>query len=326
MHETPVQDRSWRDDQESTGSSHSHRIHIRGRPKVSLDKELPRTPQGDSYGGHKDYFSRSAKNQVHLDGTASLGSSQSRLIRSVSPTPSVASSLSINAPKSPGEIPKSRLWGRFGGLGGLVGRRDKTHDKDSEGNGSRRLRSKASEPMLNTNGGPPISAGKRGSAGSEHHTRNYDYMYAETKKGKGVDPKRAGRSKKHGGFQPAEEEHLPLAIDMDFSKEETFRNLSAGAVPTDKPWLPEEPPEQKVSWQAPESWDTLKVKAGEAPETEQEPEEDEGKEDAQVCTLPNFDTTGTNAYCISSIAYESSEPIPLSRLCLAPCRLPSKRS
>lgn len=161
MHETPIaidERRFDREDQSST-SSHSHRLHLhrKNRDKdkdrdKGLDKELPPRPSS----AHKESLSLHGLTghdyrkglRLHLDGTASSHSSQTRLIRPGSPTPSIASSLSINPPKSPGENPqktKSSLWDK-------IWKKEKEQgDSEKEGSpptrGGKVSKGKGSEPV-----------------------------------------------------------------------------------------------------------------------------------------------------------------------------------
>lgn len=210
------------------------------------------------------------------------------MLRSASPTPSVASSLSQYAPRSPGELPPkgSKIWKKLGGLvSGGRGDKDK-HDKDADGN-LKRLRNKSSEPLLKTSTGtPPIGAGKRGSGGSDYvHPRLLDYMpVSDIKKaGKGLEGK-SGRSKKKQA-QQQEQDFIPLAIDLDISREELFRNphSSSDVPPKDSSWFQDDTTEKKHEWVPPESWDTWDLTStNDVVDLEPDSEKEPGVEDIQV--------------------------------------------
>lgn len=96
-------------------SSSSHRLHLgrrKDKDRGDRDKELPPRPNTKDSFSNKDH----RKELGRIEGISSSShSSQSRLERPGSPTPSIASSMSNNnAPKSPGPgPPKKSLFGSF---------------------------------------------------------------------------------------------------------------------------------------------------------------------------------------------------------------------
>ncbi|TGZ78613.1 PP2C-domain-containing protein [Ascodesmis nigricans] len=254
VHDSPVEKRDM-DDSFSTSSSHTHhRIHLpRGRTKAR-DKDQGRPPTSADPALSEPYRRNI---RLQLDGTSSSHSSQ-RFLRSGSPTPSVASSLSNNPLLSPGEEAerkaKASLWSK-------MGLRKKDKDKAAP-DANRRLRSKASEPMLNT--GTNVSVhimAKRGSGSNEHgNPRILDYatpeQIAALRQGREgssrLGPGRRGmsdagketrkRSLKPGGLE------APTAFNLDTS----FSDQNEWLVPGGAPNLPE-----TISWEPPESWATL---------------------------------------------------------------------
>ena len=210
MHEVPV-DGAGRHETESTTtttSSHSHRnLYFRGRHK-NRDKNhpdaaalLPRPSKEAS-----TFLSEYRRNHRNLDSgaaasTSSFSSSQTRLLRASSPTPSVASAMS-NPPRSPPSerehngSKKASIWGRIDKF--VKYSREKPSDNpDRDDNsfssfsssrlpkGMAGLRSKSSEPLLTSGpaGGStsPASASKRGSGGHPEplNPRAMDYPSAE---------------------------------------------------------------------------------------------------------------------------------------------------
>lgn len=309
VHETPVQDRDrYQSDNRSVSNSHTHKIHLRGRKDKDrerdkyLDKELPPRPSTasrDSAAGND--YRRGLK--LHLDGTASSHSSQTRLVgRSGSPTPSIASSLSNNPPRSPGEPQKKGfIWDK---MDKFLGRRDK-----ERGNGDfekpRGLRGKKSEPMLgNGNGASPVNiAGtKRGSAGEYVNPRAMDYAPvdqitalknrgpSDPGRSKGPrrgfsydDPKKeaaaAGRKQRNGKADP---EGTTFALDTDLSNPSEFVKPVAHTPPgPDTSWLVEEPP-SGVNWGPPESWAVAPASKSAAEDSEEDVEDVQPEDEAQL--------------------------------------------
>lgn len=329
MHDTPIpidERRFERDDNQSATSSHSHRLHLhrKGRDKdrdrdKGLDKELPPRPssaQKDSMPSHgltgHDYRKGL---RLHLDGTASSHSSQTRLIRPGSPTPSIASSLSGNPPKSPGENPtkaKSSLWGKLWG-------KEKDGQTDSEKESSQQTRGKGSkgrpsEPITVTASGisPVHVTPKRpfNTSSSEFvYPRSLEYAPVElvqqrkrmlrapgihggvgvTKRGvsyEGPESRRDNARNRRGPKDP-EKQGTEFQLDTDFSnlhdivKAPGARSAEPGPGATFL-WENQErtpPVGADITWKPPESWDS--INPGEVAEKSGEEEGDE-VEDAQV--------------------------------------------
>ncbi|KAI5789099.1 hypothetical protein EDC01DRAFT_631149 [Geopyxis carbonaria] len=323
IQDTPVHDKQFNHDEITTGSTYTNRI-TRGRRQErdkALDKELPRPPTTafenpfPSYGYPKNL-------KLHLDGTASLQSSVTRLPRSGSPTPSVASSLSNNAPRSPGEL-GGKHKGLWAGIGKLVkGGRDRTQEIDKEGasthGSARRLGRKVSEPMLNgSNNGISPAGLKRGSGSQEHvHPRALDYASVDQvsaakstgkvpeNKVRGVkldmrkDSRRKGRAKL-GPEQDAEVQK-PFQLSTDFSDIGTFVKRTEPGP--DSSWLIGDEPtagSEEVKWEPPESWATKlefpEEDVDKVADEESGPEETQG---AQYCIrVFRADTTFATLSC-----------------------------
>lgn len=307
------------DDAFSTSSSHTHhRIHLpRGRTKAR-DKDNSRPPTSADPTLAEQYR-RGLR--VHLDGTASSHSSQTRLLRSGSPTPSIASSLSNHPPLSPSDDVdrkgKGSLWTKMG---------QKFVKKDKEKGGAetsanRRLRPKTSEPMLNSasNSSSHVMA-KRGSGSNEHgNPRMLDYATQEQlqafrnserarlgvgRRGvsdSGKDPRK--RSNKSGNLE------APTAFHIDTS----FSDQNEWLVPGGSTNLPE-----AISWEPPESWASLGMETQQdvAPDEEQDAE---ASEDNQTVSL-SIAIGRSICLTIFSTVFGYSVPIRHLQLSPASCR------
>lgn len=328
MHDTPIpidERRFERDDNQSSTSSHSHRLHLhrKGRDKdrdrdKGLDKELPPRPSS----AHKESMSLHGLTghdyrkglRLHMDGTASSHSSQTRLARPGSPTPSIASSLSGNPPKSPGENltkSKSSLWGKLWG-------KEKDGQGDSEKEGSQQSRGKGSkgkpsEPITVTASGisPVHVTPKRpfNASGSEFvNPRSLEYAPVEAVQWKRLRPpgsqnakrgmsyegpesrRENARNRMGRGPKDPEKQGTEFQLDTDFSNLHDIVKapgaLSAEPGPgTSFLWENQEktpPVGADITWKPPESWDS--VNPGEIAEKSGEEEGDE-VEDAQVFTF-----------------------------------------
>ncbi|CAZ83205.1 unnamed protein product [Tuber melanosporum] len=326
VRDAPIVDRQrYGSEDTSASSSHSHRLHLhRNRNKErdkekdrAFEKELPPRPSSAS----KDSMSLSGQDyrrglRLHLDGTASSHSSQTRLIRPGSPTPSIASSLSNNPPKSPGENTqkKTSLWDK-------IWKKDKEQSGDSEKEGSiRSKRSKFSEkptdPLnVSTSGISPVhTTPKRGSGSNEFvNPRAFDYAPVEQmparKQITGKAPESYGRVKaaKRGvltyeapggkdlgsnrrcrGSKGSEEAGTTFQLDSDFSNIHDIVKLPGPAQASDpgpdNPRLIHEemapPARSDITWKPPESWDSGDPE-NVAPE--KTVEDEGGEEDAQYC-------------------------------------------
>ncbi|KAF8456773.1 hypothetical protein BDZ91DRAFT_800998 [Kalaharituber pfeilii] len=192
--------------EEPQQSSSSYRSHF-GRKKdkeskVDRDKQLPPPPSKD-FAPNKDYRKELAK----VDGISlSQHSSQSRLIdRPGSPTPSIASSLSNNMPKSPGHGTQKKPW--FG----IIGKRKKIDDSErSETSQPVKMKHQKSIPEpLQLSSSPhkyESSTPKRGSASgmgssvtAEYHNyihpRSWDWGEPPARKNAPAPPPAQGRNK-----------------------------------------------------------------------------------------------------------------------------------
>ncbi|KAG0634409.1 phosphatase 2C-domain-containing protein [Tuber brumale] len=308
VRDAPIDDRQrYGSEDASASSSHSHRLHLhRNRNKErdkekdrAFEKELPPRPSSAS----KDSISLSGQDyrrglRLHLDGTASSHSSQTRLIRPGSPTPSIASSLSNNPPKSPGENTqkKASLWDK-------IWKKDKEQSGDSEKEGSiRSKRSKFSEkptdPLnVSTSGISPVhTTPKRGSGSGEFvNPRTFEYAPVEQmparKQITGKAPESYGRVKaaKRGvlyeapggkdlgsnrrcrGSKGSEEAGTTFQLDSDFSNIHDIVKEPGPAQASDPP---------DITWKPPESWDS---RDPENVAPEKTAEDEGGEEDAQYC-------------------------------------------
>lgn len=328
MHDAPIQIDERRFDQgdQSSTSSHSHRLHLhrsKNRDKDKdrdkrLDKELPPRPSS----AQKDSISMTGLGhdyrkglRLHLDGTASSHSSQTRLIRPGSPTPSIASSLSNNPPKSPGENPqkKSSLWDKLWKKG---------DGQDSEKESSPPTRGKlskgkSSEPITVTASGisPVHVTPKRGPANNEFvNPRTLDYAPVEMVQarkqmlGRAPDIHGRVRAAKRGVSYEGPESRRDLGMNRrgrsskdpekqgtEFQLDTDLSNIhdivkppgpqSAEPGPgTSFLWENQEktpPVGADITWKPPESWDSKNYK-NEIIEKSGEEEGDDVTEDVQV--------------------------------------------
>ncbi|KAI5838347.1 phosphatase 2C-domain-containing protein [Morchella snyderi] len=297
VHEAPIQidDRRLDQGEQSSTSSHSHRFIHRSKNRdkdrdKGLDKELPQRPSS----AHKESLSFSGLghdhrkgHRIHLDGTASSHSSQTRLIRPGSPTPSVASSQSNNPPRSPSENTQSKkhfLWGS------IFGKSKDDKDDSSQSTRSKGSKGKSSEPItVSASGISPVHVTpKRGPATCEYvNPRTLDYasvemvQQARRKGGTGIPGVRASkrgasyegpdsrgglganrhrpRGAKDIGKQPTQ-----FTLDTDLSNIHEFVKptgaLSAEPGPgTSSSWENQEktpPVGTEITWEPPESWDS----------------------------------------------------------------------
>lgn len=317
VHASPVEKRYDTDEAIAATSGHHHRIHIhRGREK-RREKEL--AGRQGSNATLQDSYKHGLR--LHLDGTASSHSSQTRLFRSGSPTPSIASSMSNNrielAPQSPDEVgSKEKGRGR-----GLFSRLGISKDKDKGGDNKRTLKPKASESMINS--GAPNSvisdSTPRDGSSSEHmNPRAYDFastpqLLAKKKEhasrrgfsDAGKDPRGLGRKSKNGSLNTP----MEYRIDTSFSDQASW--LKQG-VETQLP--------EAVSWEPPESWATLGMDpTGNFPPDE-EPNDDSGGEDSH--TVGSLRMKPVDAALTGySTAFGYSARTPLSLPSLANCLL-----
>lgn len=183
---------------EEPATAHSHRLHLhrsknkdrdrdreRDRDRGS-DKELPPRPSSAQreplgFSGH-DYHKGL---RLHLDGTASSHSSQTRLIRPGSPTPSIASSLSNNPPKSPGENPPKKpslwdkIWKKDKEPGGGSSGGDTEKDANTSSTRAKKSNSvdKPTDPVgISTSGISPVTVTTSGAGSGEFvQLRGFDY-------------------------------------------------------------------------------------------------------------------------------------------------------
>lgn len=242
-------------DETDQKSSSSYRSHFkRKKDKVDKDKELPPPPNYKNSAPNKEHRKELAK----IDGISmSQNSSQSRLgDRPSSPTPSIASSLSNNVPKSPGPHQHKKFFL------GFIRKKGKGEDNErSETPQPAKTKNQKPEP-LQLSGSPYNSydaqTPKRGSAsgvGSSvtvelynyTHPRAYEYAAIEPRKNTTGGPQAHGKmkamkrgyssndtsvAKKLGGFgrSKGEEEKLFL-LDTD------LRNL-VGVVSTGQDMTP----------------------------------------------------------------------------------------
>lgn len=372
MHDTPIpidERRFERDDNQSSASSHSHRLHLhrKGRDKdrdrdKGLDKELPPRPSS----AHKESMSLHGLTghdyrkglRLHLDGTASSHSSQTRLIRPGSPTPSIASSLSGNPPKSPGENltkAKSSLWGKLWG-------KEKDGQIDSEKEGSQQTRGKGSkgkpsEPITVTASGisPVHVTPKRpfNTSSSEFvNPRSLEYAPVElvqtrkrmlrapgihggvgvTKRGvshDGLESRRDNARNRMGrGPKDPEKQGTEFQLDTDFSNLHDIVKASAEPGPGTSFLLENQertpPVGADITWKPPESWDS--INPGEVAEKSGEEEGDE-VEDAQVFIFSRMRFARQTSQCsrFTSIAYGYFGQTQHSLRYPAGCRQPSPR-
>jgi adenylate cyclase len=267
-------------------------MHFRGRPKhrdKNLDKELPPRPSKD--GGWGDYRKGL---KLHLDGTASPYSSQTHLMRSSSPTPSFASSLSNNAPRSPGDSSKGKGFAIWNKLDKMM-KKDRGKEIEKEGR-LPLLRSKASEPLLSSAGVSPV-ASKRGSGGHNEYVnpRAMDYasieQIAAVKTSKGQDGRRdgkkdqfSGRKGRGGKTGQEEEEGQSFRIDTDFSDLDQFVKRQTSSPNPNSSWLDNtEAQPDNTAWEPPESWGLLGQPQATEAAADVEESNDNGPEDAQYC-------------------------------------------
>lgn len=258
-----------------------------------------------------------------MDGTASSHSSQTRLIRPGSPTPSIASSLSNNPPKSPGENfqkTKSSLWGK-------IWKKEKEGQPDSEKGSSPPTRGKlpkgeSSEPITVAASGisPVHVTPKRPSnvSGNEFvNPRSLEYAPVEVmqqrKRMLGRTPDIHGRvgAAKRGVSYEGPESRRDLVLSRrgrtkdsekrgtEFELDTDLTNLhgvvkAPGALSAEPGpgtsflWENQEktpPVGADITWKPPESWDSRNP--GEIIEKSGEEEGDE-VEDVQVFILENF--------------------------------------
>lgn len=328
MHDAPIaidERRFERDDNQSSASSHSHRLHIhrKGRDKDrdrdrGLDKELPPRPSS----AHKESMSLHGLTghdyrkglRLHLDGTASSHSSQTRLVRPGSPTPSIASSLSGNPPRSPSENltkAKSSLWGKIWG-------KEKDGQVDSEKECATAMRGKASkgkssEPItVIASGISPVHViPKRpfNTSGSEFtNPRSLEYAPVEmmqqrkrmlrapgihggtTKRGvayEGPESRRDMARRLGRGSKDPEKHGTEFQLDTDFSNLHDIVKAPGALSAEPGPgisfiWENQEktpPVGADITWEPPESWGSVNPR--EIAEKSGEEEGDE-VEDAQV--------------------------------------------
>jgi len=236
--------------------------------------------------------------KLQLDGTASPHSSQTRLIRSGSPTPSVASTLSGNRPRSPGgegnAKTKSYIRNKLDkfvgkGKGKVYGGGESLESASSR---VPRLRAKTSEPALNTFTYEPAPTMK-GPGGQNEYTNpraveyaSVDQIKAATKQdGKKDGKKDQATGRKGRGHKGEEEEGTPFHITNDFSDIDQFVNRAAPAPDPNSSWLDntEAQPVDKAQWEPPESWATQGVAPPSGETSEVEEENESGPEDAQYC-------------------------------------------
>ncbi|KAA8909492.1 hypothetical protein FN846DRAFT_776233 [Sphaerosporella brunnea] len=293
VHEAPFFER--RHDSEdataSTSSHHAHRLHFRGRPKhrdKNLDKDLPAKPGKEGILGD---YRKGLK--LHLDGTASSHSSQTQLIRSSSPTPSIASSLSNNVPRSPGD-PGSK--GKSFAIWNRIIKKDKAKEHSEKDSRLPKLRSKASEPLLNSPGiSPIVLSSKRGSGGHNEYvnSRAMDYASVEqiaaVKSSKGQDGRKDGKKDQLSGRKgrvgkAGQEEEQDFRIDTDFSNLDEFVKRQTSPPDPNSSWLDNtEAQPDNTTWEPPESWGLpSQPQAAEEP-VDVEENNESGPEDAQYC-------------------------------------------
>lgn len=281
VHASPVEKRYDTDEALAAVGGHHHRIHLhhRGREKRREKEQAGR--QG-SNATLQDSYKHGLR--LHLDGTTSSHSSQTRLFRSGSPTPSIASSMSNNrgeaAPQSPDEV-NSKEKGRGRGLFGILGGRSK--DKDKGADNKRSLKPKASEPMLNsgTSSSAVSDTKPRGGSSGEHITpRAFEFAsvaeLAAKKKADasrrgfsdtGKDPRGMGRRSKNGNSSN------PMEYRLDTSFADQASWLKQG-VETQLP--------EAVSWEPPESWATLGMDPAGDIAPDEEPNDESGREDSHT--------------------------------------------
>jgi adenylate cyclase len=292
-----MDDRRLDQGEQSSTSSHSHRFIHRSKNRdkdrdKGLDKELPPRPSS----AHKESLSFSGLGhdhrkglRLHLDGTASSHSSQTRLIRPGSPTPSVASSLSNNPPRSPSENTQGKKHSFWGSLLGKS--KDDKDDKDSsQSTRSKGSKGKSSEPItVSASGISPVHVTpKRGPATCEYvNPRTLDYapvemvQQARRKGGAGIPGVRAGkrgvsyegpdsrgglvanrrgpRGAKDMGKQPTQ-----FTLDTDLSNIHEFVKPTGAQSAEPGPgtsfsWENQEktpPVGTEITWEPPESWDS----------------------------------------------------------------------
>lgn len=305
----------------AAASGHHHRIHLhRGREK-RREKEIAGRQGSDA--ALQDSYKRGLR--LHLDGTASGYSSQTRLFRSGSPTPSIASSISNNRiealPQSPDEVnPKEKGKGR-----GLFSKLGFSKDKDQSKSGDKRtLRPKASEPALNAsnlalNSALPEAASSRSGSRSEHiNPRLYDFASPGQLAAKrqdhinrrgfndtGKDPRGLGRKSKNGNLQTP----MEFRIDTSFSDQDSWL----------KPGMETQLPEA-ISWEPPESWATLGVDPNADVAPDEEPNDENGGEESHTVWSKCLGTAGEILTEYSTVFGYSVRTRPLLRY-LANCQL-----
>lgn len=295
IHETPIYDRRFDRDEGSSSTSHTSRGILRGRHKnrdKNLNKELPSRPTSGKeasllLGGD---YPKSLK--LHLDGTASSHSSQTRLNRASSPTPSLASTLSMHPPRSPAGEGNNKIKGGLWNKLKTINRKDKERVMDPERNSSStrlpRLRQKSSEPTLNIN--PGFSMGKRGSNGYydlHSNPRAMDYQsVAQMAAEKGAAKARKGRK----GGQDEASKLNPTGLSTDFKNIHEFVNLNNQKSRPPDPntsWMIDvgiKPTvHDSIGWEAPESWATMGAQEPSADVADAEEDEGNVPEDTQYC-------------------------------------------
>ena len=320
VHEIPISDRRYEQENASTSttSSHTHRgLHLRGRNKnrdkhaekeKEKDREREREREKDlppRPGSSKDSMFGDCRRglKLHLDGTASSHSSQARLIRSGSPTPSMASTLSGNPPRSPGggEVNAKTKGFLRNKIDKLIKKdKDKAHDGEmvsdtaAAANRGPRLRAKASEPALSTLASAPGS--KRGSGGHNEYITprlmeyaSVDQIKTAAKQDARKDGKKEQAAKRKGGggggqqgVKDEQETEAPFHINTDFSDIDQFVTPAPDPNSSGPDNADAQPPAE-AKWEPPESWASQGLAPLSAEASEAEGENESGPEDAQYC-------------------------------------------
>ncbi|KAL7268125.1 cysteinyl-tRNA synthetase [Rhizina undulata] len=306
VHDSPVVDQQRYQGEEAptSSSSHSHRIHLRRNKEKERDdeksynKELPPRPSSAGKDSFLNEHLRRAP-RLNLDGNVSSYSSQTKLVRPGSPTPSIASSLSNNPPRSPGDNTQKKysnsIWNKLEKLR----KKEKSTDHDKEispSTKSKRQREKMQEPLhVAVSGVPPIKPTPTRGTGNEYanprpsdyalveqqmrtrkqvsgkggqetygkakgNRRGTPYEASDGKRGLGLGPNRLGRNK------PVEE-GTTFQLDTDFSNLGDIVKLPGLLVATppdpNSSWLNSEetpPLGADITWEPPESWDSRNPK------------------------------------------------------------------